>query len=115
MDSPPASANGRSGASLTSGPRRRKSSSLTPPYWQRQRTSSHQSQRSVHAAPITLEDHTEAPSDQSGALWARSVSIDDYVVVSSGSTGVGAYVVYNCTVETLDVRLVDDMGLPTPD
>jgi hypothetical protein len=35
-------------------------------------------------------------------LWAKGVTIDEYVVVGQG---VGAYVVWNCTVETLDVSL----------
>ncbi|KAF2875005.1 Phox homologous domain-containing protein, partial [Massariosphaeria phaeospora] len=34
--------------------------------------------------------------------WAKQVTIDDYVVVSGTAPGLGAYVVWNCTVETLD-------------
>ena len=78
------------------------SPSITPPYWRHQRADS---LRSLRLAPITLEDHTEEPSDRSGSLWAKAVTIDDYVIVSTGRTGVGTYVVYNCTVETLDVCL----------
>lgn len=77
--------------------------SVPPPYWQHQRCDSESSRRTSSRAPIALEDHTEEPSDRSGGLWARGVRIDDYVVVSGSRTGVGAYVVYNCTVETLDV------------
>jgi hypothetical protein len=51
---------------------------------------------------ITLEDHTEDPdSDSSRGLWAKSVTIDDHVLVE-GKTGVGAYVVWNCKVQTLE-------------
>ena len=77
--------------------------SVTPPYWQRQRSSSHTSAQSLGPGAITLVDHTEDASSQSGGLWAKSVTIDDYTIVSESRTGIGAYVVYNCTVETLDV------------
>ena len=55
-----------------------------------------------------LEDHTDESSDQCKVLWAKHVTIDDYVVVSGTAPGLGAYspgqyVVWNCTVETLDV------------
>ncbi|KAJ5252579.1 hypothetical protein N7489_002989 [Penicillium chrysogenum] len=54
------------------------------------------------AARITLEDHTADPnSETSRGLWASSVTIDDHVIVR-GMTGVGSYVVWNCTVQTLD-------------
>ncbi|KAF2736615.1 Phox-like protein [Polyplosphaeria fusca] len=84
-------------------------SSVVPPYWQRsERTASKLSFNSSsenlgRAQLIRLEDHTDDGSDQCKALWARRVTIDDYVVVSSGTApGLGAYVVWNCTVETLD-------------
>ncbi|KAF2088348.1 Phox-like protein [Saccharata proteae CBS 121410] len=78
-----------------------------PPYWQpHQRNPSTLSHASVNdlgrPTPIVLEDHTVEDSEQSRALWAKSVSIDDYVVVSGNVPGVGAYVVWNCTVRTLD-------------
>lgn len=76
-----------------------------PPYWRRhERNASHVSQSSLSgAARITLEDHTADPnSETSRGLWASSVAIDDHVVVR-GMTGVGSYVVWNCTVQTLDV------------
>ncbi|KAL5113639.1 hypothetical protein ACEQ8H_008478 [Pleosporales sp. CAS-2024a] len=80
--------------------------SVVPPYWQRHvRHASRMSSYSTdngQPAPISLEDHTEDGSAQSNGLWAKSVSIDDYVVVSGTSPGPGAYVVWNCTVETLD-------------
>ncbi|KAI9837375.1 MAG: PX domain-containing protein ypt35 [Thelocarpon superellum] len=78
------------------------STPISPPYWTHQRSGSSASVQSVVPAAITLEDHTEEPSEQSSALWAKKVSIDDYVVVSGSRTGVGAYVVYQCRVETLE-------------
>lgn len=77
-------------------------SAVIPPYW-------HRHGRNVSSASlqglqgITLEDHTADPdSETSRGLWARSVAIDDHVVVR-GMTGVGSYVVWNCTIQTLDV------------
>lgn len=84
--------------------------SIVPPYWQRHvRNDSRLSCNSLDADapsnPIRLEDHTDESSDQCKALWARHVTIDDYVVVGSGSApALGAYVVWNITVDTLDVR-----------
>ncbi|OCK80957.1 PX domain-containing protein [Lepidopterella palustris CBS 459.81] len=79
---------------------------VIPLYWQRhQRNDSSLSYASLDIGrppPITLEDHTQEGSDQCKALWARHVTIDDYVIVSGNAPGVGAYVVWNCTVETLD-------------
>lgn len=55
---------------------------------------------------IRLEDHTADPdSETSRGLWARSVAIEDYVVVQ-GKSGVGSYVVWSCTIQTLDVSLL---------
>ena len=51
--------------------------------------------------PIQLEDHSEDQHEQSQACWARSVTVDDYTVVS-GTSGIGAYVVWHCTVSTLE-------------
>ncbi|KAF1912660.1 Phox homologous domain-containing protein [Ampelomyces quisqualis] len=81
-------------------------SSVVPPYWQRHgRHPSRMSSCSTdngHATPISLEDHTAEGSEQCRVLWAKAVTIDDYVVVSGTAPGLGAYVVWNCTVETLD-------------
>jgi hypothetical protein len=58
-----------------------------------------------HAPLITLEDHTEDPaSETTRGLWARSVTIDDHVIVK-GKSGIGAYVVWTCKIQTLDVRV----------
>lgn len=82
-------------------------SSVVPPYWQRHgRQASRMSSYSTdngHPTPIGLEDHTDEFSEHCKVLWAKSVTIDDYVVVSGTAPGLGAYVVWNCTVETLDV------------
>ncbi|KAF3399108.1 PX domain-containing protein YPT35 [Talaromyces pinophilus] len=83
-------------------------SGVVPPYWRHQRAlsraslaSSVDTHRSSKPA-ITLEDHTADPNaTTTRGLWARSVTIDDHVVVS-GKTGIGAYVVWMCNVQTLD-------------
>ena len=79
---------------------------VVPPYWQRRlRSNSSLSQVSFesHNAHIRLEDHTEESSEQSKALWARSAHIDDYVIIRGATPGIGDYVVWNCTVETINV------------
>ncbi|KAL9113348.1 MAG: hypothetical protein Q9227_002389 [Pyrenula ochraceoflavens] len=81
---------------------------ITPPYWQHQRSTSSNSHVSVdkfgRATPIHLEDHTENESETAKALWARGVIIEDYRVVQAGANGIGAYVVWNCRVETLELK-----------
>ena len=79
----------------------------TPPYWHAiHRTTSTASEVSISAANplrpsrINLEDHTDENHEVGRACWARQVSIDEYVVVGGGAIA-GAYVVWNCTVETL--------------
>ncbi|KAI9367468.1 Phox homologous domain-containing protein [Aspergillus egyptiacus] len=95
------------GASASPSPRARAVSSLVPPYWSHQRNTSRTSQISTDGGSgITLEDHTEDPnSETSRGLWAGSVNIDDYVVVQ-GKTGVGAYVVWNCKIRTLEGGII---------
>ncbi|KAJ5936699.1 hypothetical protein N7466_003149 [Penicillium verhagenii] len=85
-------------------PSSRPLSAVVPPYWQRhERNASRASQSSLaRSALITLEDHTADPEcETSRGLWAQSVLIEDHVVVQ-GKTGVGAYVVWNCRIQTLD-------------
>ena len=75
----------------------------SPPYWQHNRSASYATQVSLEQPPpIRLEDHTEPDSETHGCLWARSVTIDDYVIVRGNHTGIGAYVVWTCKVLTLD-------------
>lgn len=78
-------------------------SAVSPPYWPHKRTESHASQTSLPAPPpISLEDNTAPESPTKSSLWARSITIDDYVIVNGNPTGIGAYVVWNCIVQTLD-------------
>jgi hypothetical protein len=76
----------------------------SPPYWYGHgRTVSNASYHSIgpsRPVPITLEDHSEEGNELSEGCWAKSATIDEYVLVS-GPTGIGAYVVWHCTVETL--------------
>lgn len=79
---------------------------IVPPYWQHRREQSYASVISNgKPLPITLEDHTEESFDQSSPLWAKVVSIEDYVIVSGNVAGVGDYVVWICKVDTLDVSV----------
>ena len=80
---------------------------LGPPYWQQQhhRHESYSSVSRLKPTLITLEDHTVG--NHCEVLWAKGVEIDDHVLVSSGSVpNVGDFVVWNCSIETLDVSLV---------
>lgn len=85
----------------------------TPPYWGRHmRSISNVSYTSVQGSsrpqPIILEDNTEPEQQRSDAgkgLWARGVSIHDHVVVAGSAIGTGAYVVWVCKVDTLEVCL----------
>ena len=78
-----------------------------PPFWtttppRPTRSFSALSHGSLHRpAAILLEDHSSEHNEHTQSCWARSVRVDDYVVVS-GRTGVGAYVVWHCTVGTLE-------------
>ncbi|EFR02159.1 PX domain-containing protein [Nannizzia gypsea CBS 118893] len=76
----------------------------TPPYWRHSRNISHASHTSLDRSSglITLEDHSEDPScDTSKGLWAKNVTIDDYAIVK-GQSGIGAYVVWICNIQTLE-------------
>lgn len=91
--------------SAASSTKSRPLSSVVPPFWQRHERSVSRASLSSLAQSriIRLEDHTADPdSETSRGLWARSVAIDDHVVVQ-GKSGVGSYVVWNCTIQTLDV------------
>ncbi|TQN68283.1 PX domain-containing protein YPT35, partial [Colletotrichum shisoi] len=81
------------------------SSITSPPYWlgHHQRSVSNMSAESILPdGAITMHDN-EA-SDVNGrnrACWAKSVEITDYVVVNGSATNIGAFVVWNIKVETL--------------
>lgn len=84
------------------------SQSLVPPYWQRRRTTSALSVLSItgQSLPITLEDNTEyVEGDIQSPLWAKAVAIQSYTIVSGNVKGIGDYVVWICSVQTLDVSL----------
>jgi hypothetical protein len=71
---------------------------VIPPYFNGGRLA-----RTDSATPAThgidLVDQSDEDHEIGRVCWASGVSVDDYVVVS-GPTGIGAYVVWNCTVET---------------
>lgn len=73
-----------------------------PAFWSTRhcRTASYHSIAHLGPGPIQLEDHSEEQHEQSQGCWARSVTVDDYTVVS-GTSGIGAYVVWHLTVRTL--------------
>ncbi|KAH9879419.1 hypothetical protein J1614_002859 [Plenodomus biglobosus] len=102
----PSPSSGRDGNTPAACPRPERNS-VVPPYWRKHhrdpsRLSSYSTSDNGHPTPIGLEDHTDEGSEQCKVLWAKGVTIDDYVVVSGTAPGLGAYVVWNCTVETLD-------------
>ncbi|KIW20119.1 hypothetical protein PV08_00694 [Exophiala spinifera] len=72
-----------------------------PPYWRHNRNASYSSEFSDRPPAIILEDHTLSREASRAALWAKAITIDDYVIVQ-GTTGIGSYVVWNCKVQTLD-------------
>ena len=75
-----------------------------PPYWQHQRAISNASVASNgKPPPITLEDHTIEAADLQSPLWARTVIVEGYVIVSGSVKGIGDYVVWTCRIDTLDV------------
>lgn len=75
-----------------------------PPYWQHRRYESYASANIVRPPAIILEDHTEdlEPNCRT-PLWAKEVSLQDYIVVSGNIPSVGDYVVWTCAIQTLDV------------
>jgi hypothetical protein len=75
-----------------------------PVFWSTRnhcRTTSYHSINHLGPGTIQLEDHSEEQHEQSQGCWARSVTVDDYTVVSGSSGNLGAYVVWHLTVSTL--------------
>lgn len=76
-----------------------------PPFWNKHgRSASSVSYQSIsHLRPpnIVLEDHSDEDDESGRACWAKHAAVDSWVVIS-GATGIGAYVVWNCTVETIN-------------
>lgn len=97
------------GLDTATSPGRRSASSASPatspPYWVRahQRSFSNISVESTAPGAITLEDNDNVADVRNQACWAKSVHIDDYVVVNGNRTGIGAFIVWTITVETLRV------------
>lgn len=83
----------------------------SPPYWLRsnphQRTiSSISTESTLPAGAIRLRDNeTSSQADRNNACWAKSVEINDFTVVNSSATNIGAFVVWNVRVETLNVSI----------
>ncbi|TAQ90103.1 hypothetical protein B7494_g1519 [Chlorociboria aeruginascens] len=90
-----------------------------PPYWvqSHQRSVSNISVESIAAGGIRLLDNTspDVEDSKNKACWAKCVYIEDHVVINGNRTGIGSFVVWNITVETLRVcfsrRGKEDSGL----
>lgn len=55
------------------------------------------------AEAIRLRDNDTNDDDRNSACWAKSVEITDYIFVNGSNTNIGAFVVWNVRVETLNV------------
>lgn len=56
------------------------------------------------AGAITLRDNEASDlDDRNSACWAKSVEIVNHTVVNGSATNIGAFVVWNIRVETLNV------------
>lgn len=75
----------------------------SPPYWvqSHQRSFSNISVETIADGAITLQDNTDGGDTKNDACWAKSVCIEDYVIVNGSRTNIGAFVTWNITVETL--------------
>lgn len=100
----------------------------SPPYWAQGHTmhsqggtrhartmSSVSAESDLLPGAITLQDneHDDGPDganvygrDRNRACWAKKVDIVDYILVNGGTANIGAFVVWNIKVETLNVRTV---------
>lgn len=52
--------------------------------------------------------------DRNRACWARSVQVTDHVLVNGSTTNIGAFVVWNIRVETLNVRYREESESKRP-
>ncbi|GFP56781.1 PX domain-containing protein YPT35 [Trichoderma asperellum] len=78
-----------------------------PPYWPHvslhQRNISNMSTESfLPAGAIRLRDNDTSDDDRNSACWAKSVEITDYIFVNGSNTNIGAFIVWNIRVETLN-------------
>jgi hypothetical protein len=89
------------------------SPATTPPYWvqSHRRSVSNVSIESIVNGGITLQDNTDGQNDKNDACWAKAVHIDDHVVINGSRTGIGAFVVWNITIDTLHVSLLLSLSL----
>lgn len=55
---------------------------------------------------IILQDNTDEEDVKNKACWAKSVLIEDYVIINGNKTGIGAFVVWNINVETLQASSI---------
>ncbi|CAI4218700.1 unnamed protein product [Parascedosporium putredinis] len=84
------------------------SSATSPPYWlvhhsQSNMSASVDSQAFLEGGGITMRDNeSEDWGGRNSACWARSVEIPNYVVVNGSATNIGAFVVFNVRVETMN-------------
>lgn len=81
----------------------------SPPYWTQShsRSFSNVSVESTLPGGIVLRDNTEDErDDKNSACWAKGVHIDDFVIISGGLNGLGSFVVWNITIETLNVSAI---------
>ena len=81
-------------------------STPVPPYWSHRRYESYCSVGNTKPAPITLEDHTGELGPESNPTWAKGVMVHDYVLVAGSVPSIGNFVVWNCTIDTLDVSII---------
>ncbi|KAL7901811.1 Phox homologous domain-containing protein [Trichoderma sp. SZMC 28014] len=84
-------------------------SSITspPPYWPHaslhQRNISNMSTESfLPAEAIRLRDNDANDDDRNSACWAKSVEITDFIFVNGSNTNIGAFIVWNISVETMN-------------
>ncbi|PTB40743.1 hypothetical protein M441DRAFT_139911 [Trichoderma asperellum CBS 433.97] len=54
------------------------------------------------AGAIRLRDNDTSDDDRNSACWAKSVEITDYIFVNGSNTNIGAFIVWNIRVETLN-------------
>lgn len=92
------------------------SSITSPPYWiqSHHRSLSSISAESVAPRGITLQDNTDGSrgdDSKNDACWAKSVYIEDFLIINESRTNIGAFVVWTITVETLEVGCLLFLGL----
>ena len=81
---------------------KRQSPLLTPVHWLHHRRESYASIAEERPDAITLEDHTEGTLADDDAVWAKTIYIEDYSIISGNIPSVGSFVVWHCRIDTLD-------------